>query len=67
MKSVNCKEFCRALERQGWQCVRIRSSHHRYEKSGHSPVTVPVHANRPLKNGLLHRLLKDTGLTEDDL
>ena len=67
MKQVSGKDFCRALERQGWTCVRIRGSHHRYEKPGHSPVTIPVHGNTPLKTGLLHRLMKETTMTEDDL
>lgn len=67
MKQVSGKDFCRALEKQGWTCVRIRSSHHRYEKVGFAPVTIPVHANKPLKVGLLYRLMKATGLTEGDL
>ncbi len=56
MKQVSGKDFCRALERQGWTWVRTRGSHQRYEKPGHALVTVPVHGNTPLKVGLLHRL-----------
>ena len=67
MKQVSGKDFCRALERQGWTWVRTRGSPQRYQKPGHAPVTVPVHDNTPLKVGLLHRLMKETGLTEDDL
>jgi predicted RNA binding protein YcfA (HicA-like mRNA interferase family) len=67
MKQVSGKDFCRALERQGWRWLRTRSSHQRYGKPGHAPVTVPVHSNTPLKIGLLRRLMKETGLTEDDL
>ena len=67
MKAVSGREFCTALERNGWTHVRTRGSHHRYEKPGHPPVTVPVHGNKSLKSGLLHYLVKTTGLTEDDL
>jgi predicted RNA binding protein YcfA (HicA-like mRNA interferase family) len=68
MKQVSGKEFCRVLERHGWVLLRINGSHHIYGKSG-SPVrlSVPVHGNRPLKRGLLAHLLKQAGLTEDDL
>jgi predicted RNA binding protein YcfA (HicA-like mRNA interferase family) len=30
-------------------------------------VSVPVHANKPLKKGLQHGIMKQAGLTEDDL
>lgn len=30
-------------------------------------LTVPVHGNKDLKKGTVHKLLKDSGLTEDDL
>jgi predicted RNA binding protein YcfA (HicA-like mRNA interferase family) len=51
MKAVSGKEMCRILERHGWILKRIRSSHHRYEKRGHSPVVVPDHGNKTLKTG----------------
>ena len=34
---------------------------------GISKVVVPVHRNRDLAVGLQARLMKDTGITEDDL
>lgn len=67
MKQVSGKDFCRALEKRRWTLARIRGSHRRYEKAGFAPVSVPVHGNTPLKVGLLHRLMKQTGLTEADL
>jgi predicted RNA binding protein YcfA (HicA-like mRNA interferase family) len=59
--------MCRILERKGWSCTRIRGSHHRYEKAGHSPVLVPVHGNKTLKTGTQHEIMKNADLTEDDL
>ena len=67
MKAVSGKEMCRILERNGWGCTRIRSSHHRYEKASHAPVIVPVHGNKTLKTGTQHEIMKNAGLTEDDL
>lgn len=67
MKAVSGKEMCRILERHGWRHVRTRGSHHRYEKPGHHPITVPVHGNETLKAGLQRAIMKDAGLTDADL
>lgn len=68
MKIVSGRRFCQALERAGWNLERVRGSHHTYVKDGSNVVvTVPVHANRDLKIGLLRHLLKLSGLDERDL
>jgi predicted RNA binding protein YcfA (HicA-like mRNA interferase family) len=67
VKSVTGAEFCRALARNGWLLARIRGSHHTWTKKDQGTVTVPVHAGRDLGRGLLARLLKQSGLTEDDV
>ena len=68
MKSISGARLCRILERHGWELRRVRGSHHVYAHPGNPAIlTVPVHGNRDLKLGTLRRLLKDAGLTEDDL
>ena len=68
MKSVSGRHLCGVLERHGWQRRRIRGSHHIYSQPGHRAIlTVPVHGNRDLRRGTLLGLLRDAGLTEDDL
>jgi predicted RNA binding protein YcfA (HicA-like mRNA interferase family) len=68
MKSLSGKALCRVVERHGWQLKRITSSHHIYTKAGRRmPLSIPVHGNRDLPVGTLRGLLKDAGLTEDDL
>jgi predicted RNA binding protein YcfA (HicA-like mRNA interferase family) len=60
--------MCRALERHGWSLDRIKSSHHIYKKTGHAAViSVPVHGNKTLKTGLQRGLMKQAGLSENDL
>jgi predicted RNA binding protein YcfA (HicA-like mRNA interferase family)/predicted RNase H-like HicB family nuclease len=60
--------LCRILEKHGWELRRVRGSHHVYVQAGNSAILmVPVHGNRDLKLGTLRRLLKDAGLTADDL
>ncbi len=68
MKSVSGKRFCKILEDHGWVLQRIRGSHHIYGQPGNPTIlTVPVHGNRDLKVGTLGRLLKDSGIDEDEL
>ena len=68
MKSVSRRKFCKVLEANGWNLDRINGSHHVYKKEGSFVLpTVPVHGNSDLKPGLLAKLLKQTGLTENDL
>ena len=68
MKPVSGKRMCRILKKRGWVLIRIRSSHHAFQKPG-SPKTivVPVHGNRDLKTGTQHSIMKDARLTDDDL
>ncbi|MFZ1061476.1 MAG: type II toxin-antitoxin system HicA family toxin [Candidatus Rokuibacteriota bacterium] len=68
MKSVSGKEFAKVLERNGWALLRVQGSHHIYGKSGSDVrLSVPIHANRSLKTGLLKHLLKMARLSEDAL
>ena len=50
MKAMSGREFARLIERHGWQLLRVSGSHHIYGKAG-SPLrlSIPIHANRPLK------------------
>ena len=66
MKSFSGKEFCKLLEKHGWKLLRIQGSHHIYGKPGVAVrLSIPVHGNKSLKMGLLHRMLKMAGLEEE--
>ncbi|MBV6440340.1 MAG: type II toxin-antitoxin system HicA family toxin [Haliscomenobacteraceae bacterium CHB4] len=68
MKQISGKEFCRILERYGWEIKRINGSHHIYAKDGRiERLSVPVHGNTPLKIGLLKALMKVAGIDENDI
>ncbi len=68
MKSVSGKGFAKILEKRGWTLLRVQGSHHIYGKSGNEiRFSVPVHKNQTLKIGLLKHLLKQAGLTEQDV
>ncbi|MFS0513805.1 type II toxin-antitoxin system HicA family toxin [Nostoc sp. UIC 10607] len=68
MKAVSGKALCKILERQGWELKRITGSHHIYIKEVVDIIlSVPVHSNRDLPIGTLKSIMKDAGLTEEDL
>jgi predicted RNA binding protein YcfA (HicA-like mRNA interferase family) len=68
MNSISGLNFSEILEVHGWVLRGNRGNHQIYViEDNPSIITVPVHANRDLKRDLLHRLLKDAGLTEQDL
>jgi predicted RNA binding protein YcfA (HicA-like mRNA interferase family) len=68
MKQVTGKALIKVASDHGWLLDRIKGSHHIMIKEGESSIlTIPVHSNKPLKIGLLKALMKQAGLTEDDL
>lgn len=68
MKHVSGPEMCRILERQGWILSRIRGGHHIYNRPGaRRPIPVPIHGNQSLKTGTQRSIMREAGLTDDDL
>ena len=68
MKQISGKEFCKVLEKQGWQLLRIKGSHFVYSKPGRDErISVPVHKNKPLKIGLLKHFMKVARFNENVL
>lgn len=68
MKSISGKALCKIVEKHGWELKRVTGSHHIYAKEGVSAIlSIPVHSNRDLPIGILKSLLKDAGLTKEDL
>jgi predicted RNA binding protein YcfA (HicA-like mRNA interferase family) len=68
MKSVSGKQLAKAVERKGWELLRVHGSHHIYGKKGSVVrLSIPVHGNQPLKAGLLKHLTKLAELSEQDL
>ena len=68
MKQISGKEFCRLLQKRGWQLKRINGSHHIHAMAGRiERISVPVHGNKPLKLGLLKHFMKVAGIDPDEL
>ncbi|MDX8409877.1 MAG: type II toxin-antitoxin system HicA family toxin [Mariprofundales bacterium] len=61
---MNSKELMKRLEKMGWKVVRSRGSHHQMRHPDHAhTITVP-HPKKELGKGLLHAILKQSGLKE---
>jgi len=68
MKPISGRDMCRALERQGWVLQRVQGSHYIYWRLGVTrPLPVPVHGNRTLRPGTQRTIMREAGLTDDDL
>jgi predicted RNA binding protein YcfA (HicA-like mRNA interferase family) len=57
----------RALEKAGFKVARVVGSHHIMRHPDGRGVTVPVHQGREVAKGTLRGILKDTGLSVDEL
>jgi predicted RNA binding protein YcfA (HicA-like mRNA interferase family) len=68
MRVWSGRDFARLVERHGWQLLRIQGSHHIYGKAGSTVrLSIPIHANKPLKKGLLRHLAKLAGVADQEL
>jgi len=68
VKAVSGKAFAKAVERRGWNLLRIAGSHHIYGKDGEvARLSIPIHGNNPLKIGLQRALMKIAGVEDSDL
>jgi len=68
VKFISGKKMCRVLEQRGWTLARINGSHHIYrDPAAGRRTVVPVHANKDLKPGTQRGIMRDAGLTDNDL
>ena len=57
----------RALERAGFVVIRVRGSHHFMRHPDGRATVVAVHAGEDIGPGLLAKMLRDVGLTRDEI
>lgn len=69
IRAIPGKDVVKALQKAGFELVRVKGSHHRLRNpnSDGLDVTVPVHAGRDVPKGTLRQILVDAGLTVEDL
>ncbi len=66
LPNITAAQLVRTLKRNGWMEVRQKGSHLTLERSG-KVVTIPMHASTVLKRGTLKSILRQVGLSVDDL
>lgn len=64
--SVSAERVIRALEKAGFEVVRITGSHHIMRHPDGRGTTVPTHPGRDLAKGTLRGILSDIGMTIED-
>ncbi len=63
---VSGKEFCKILEKLGFEKIYGKGSHMRFKHPDGRRTVVPVHGNEKLGKGLLMQILKQVKLTKED-
>jgi len=66
LPSVPGSKVIKALERAGFEVVRISGSHHIMRHQDGRSVSVPVHASRDMPRGTLRNILAVISVTDDD-
>ncbi len=56
-------EVVKALEKRGFELVRIKGSHHMMKSSEGRFTVVPVHPGRDIPPGTLRWIIRDAGLS----
>ncbi len=64
---VPARVVIKAVERKGFIFKRQRGSHKVYKHKDGRRTTVPDHGNKPLDRSVLKRIMRDTGITNEDL
>lgn len=63
---VSGKEMLNFLESIGFECIRIKGSHHVLRNQSGKVVVVPVHGNETLGIGLIRKILASADVSIQD-
>ncbi|HMH91007.1 MAG TPA: type II toxin-antitoxin system HicA family toxin [Streptosporangiaceae bacterium] len=67
LPAITGSRLVKALQAAGFVLTRTHGSHHRLKHPDGPATTVPVHAGADVPKGTLRSVLRDTGLSADDL
>ena len=56
------REIIRALEKDGWQLVRVTGSHHHFKHPAKPGITTVPHPKRDIPTGTLRSIERQSGL-----
>lgn len=66
LPQLSGKEVISALQKAGFEVVRIRGSHHRLRHADGRVTTVPVHSGETIGPGLMASILRDVEMTRTE-
>lgn len=66
LPKIDGKKFIKALQKAGFEVVRIKGSHHFLRHSDGRTTVVPVHGKEIIGSGLCQKILKDCELTTEE-
>jgi predicted RNA binding protein YcfA (HicA-like mRNA interferase family) len=62
------KHLIQLIEGKGFQLKRVTGSHHIYfHKESKKTVVVPVHGNKDIPKGTFMNIIKQTGISKDEI
>lgn len=67
LPSITGKELITALNKVGFEIIRVKGSHHFLRHADGRASVIPVHAGETLGPGLLSKILRDCDLTREQL
>lgn len=68
MKPVSGRAMARILRSRGWILEGVRGSHHAFVRPDEpGRIIVPIHGNRDLTPGTQRSIMRQAGLTDEDL
>jgi predicted RNA binding protein YcfA (HicA-like mRNA interferase family) len=67
LPAMSGKDLIKSLESLGFECRRIRGSHHFLQHSNGRTTVVPVHSNETIGPGLLSKILRECEITREEL
>ena len=67
LPAITPQKLARALEKAGFELMRIKGSHHYYYNPGTEKIAVVPFHSRDLRKGTLHAILKDVDMSIEDL
>lgn len=67
LPSLSSRELISLLKKKGFILERQSGSHAVFIHPNGRRTTIPIHGKRDIGKGLLHQIMKDSGISTDDL
>jgi predicted RNA binding protein YcfA (HicA-like mRNA interferase family) len=67
LPAISAQKLAKALEKAGFELIRVRGSHHYYYNSQTDKVAVVPFHSKDLRKGTLSAILKDANLSVEEL